>query len=310
MTVNEASIMLRLGPVKLIGGLEHRYDGIYQNGFVDRFHTLFALAELQGEISDLELNARGRLGLSGYNPGDYLLKANLGWRTDLLKLKAGIHSSLTEAAFLAQKIISFPRTWENDLKKISINSLEFSAAIESDLQYLSAEFIISNYLNLVYYTNNGWVQQEQQSVQHIQSSLIYKLKWKPLSFELKLINQELSNQNVLPRPQWSADGKLYSNLLIFKKKLNIQIGFEGYWFSDFKAPEYIPFIRQWGISDSMFSSYPPVQFFLNARVQSLNFGISVFHVQEQVMGTRFYSSPAYPMLPRLFRLNILWDLKN
>ena len=307
---NSFQILLKLATVKLLVGAQHRLDKVYQNGISESFNTIYMTAETHFKYKAIGVNANWNTAISGYNLGDYLLNAEALFNTKSIGMSAFLRSSLTEPFYFDQQLYTTHRKWNLNLDKIATNSLGGQAMLVKGIHSLRLNLGIHNYTNLVYYDSTDGPSQFSGNIQHLETALSYSLNWRPLSFRGKLINQQISEQDILPRPQWSANASLFTNVRLFKKKLNVQLGLRGYWFQDFNAPMYNPYIRRWVNQDSLFKSYPPIEAFLNAKVLGFNFGVSMFHVQEGLMSNAFYASPAYPLMPRMLRINIRWDLRN
>ena len=114
----------------------------------------------------------------------------------------------------------------------------------------------------------------------------------------------------MPRPAVSGTLDIFTNFRLFKKNLGVQVGAKSFWFSQFNSPSYNPYTRQWHLTNQTFDMYPPISVYANAKLKSVCFGVEFFHTQMQLMGANYYSSPGYPLMPRVLRLNIRWDLSN
>ena len=217
---------------------------------------------------------------------------------------------MVEPNFLENTLFSTAVQWSNSYSKVSVNQLFGDASIKLKDQTISGGIVAETSNGLIYYSGTNSIEQFNDFATLLKTQVNYTIKKSHFGADIKLVFQNSSNQQVLPRPNTSAFGNVYTQFRLFNKNLRVQLGAQTFWFSDFKSPTYNPYTRQWHNGTQNFSSSPPINLYTNARVKSFCFGIEFFHVQQGLMGNSYYSSPGYPLMPRSLRVNLRWDLNN
>ncbi|NNJ55371.1 MAG: hypothetical protein HKP14_04545 [Bacteroidia bacterium] len=307
---NEVGYMIKLKPLKLNIGIEHSYNSIFNNGDVSQFNNVYLNGGTRLSIKDIDLVGAIRFGVLGYNQGDYNLNASLGTSIKNVKIKGGILSQLVEPNFMEKSFYSNAIVWNNSFDKTSLNQLFGDAAILLNNHSVAISVNAETVKGLIYFASDNTPNQHNDFVSLVNISGKYKFSTNYFGSAVKVTFLNSSNQSVLPRPSYSAQANVYTQFRLFSKKLKLQLGAKSFWFSDFNSPVYNPYTRQWQIGTKSFEMYPPINTYVNARVKSFCFGIEFFHTQMGLMGSTYYSSPSYPIMPRKMRLNIRWDLLN
>lgn len=307
---NEFGIAIKgANPVTLAVGLNHSYDQIFMNGFDTSFQNVYAIGKSRIALKKFLLNASAKIGLLGYNLGDYHVNATA--RADIkdLSIKGKFLSQLVEPAFTQQIFYSSVVGWNNSFKKVSINQIGGEAALELNQHNFKADVMAETSSGLVYYDQSG-INQYDDLLSFLKLNFQYAYSNSHFGTSASATFQNSSNQQVLPRPNSAANANVYSQFRLFKKNLSVQLGARTFWFSSFESPIYNPLTKQWHNSNITYDMYPPVNVYANARVKSFCMGVELFHAQQGFADNAYYSSPMYPMMPRNFRLNLRWDLNN
>ncbi len=134
-----------------------------------------------------------------------------------------------------------------------------------------------------------------------------------LNWQNVLTVQKSSKDDILPVPVFNA----YSNLFIrfrIARVLDVDLGVDGRYFTDYYAPEYIPGIGSFGIQETEASrtkigNYPVLDAYANFQLQHTRFFVMFTHVNSGDGGDYFYT-PHYPLNQRVFRFGISWNFFN
>ena len=134
-----------------------------------------------------------------------------------------------------------------------------------------------------------------------------------LNWQNVLTLQKSSKDDILPVPLFNA----YSNLFIrfrIARVLNVDLGVDGRYFTDYYAPEYIPGIGAFGIQETEASrtkigNYPVLDAYANSQLQHTRFFVMFSHVNSSDGGDYFFT-PHYPLNQRIFRFGISWNFFN
>ena len=308
---NEFGYSLRSKAINFSVGLTHSYHSIYiDSSAVQRFNNVFALGNTELNIKNWQLNANGKLGLLGYNVGDFDLRGTLTSTFNKIRISAAVQTQLIEPQYTMQNFTSESTSWSKNFKKSNYNLLKAGGLIRSGKNSLLVGINNETHLNYIYFNDLASPQQETSLINLLQLKAKYAFQSKIFSTQFTALYQNSSNDVTLPRPELSATNNTYINFKLFKKKLGLQVGLKTMWFSNFNAPVYNPIIRQWQVTNQKFQSYPLANPYLVAKVKSFNFGLEFFHAQMQLLGNDYYNSPNYPTMPRALRINIRWDMSN
>lgn len=134
-----------------------------------------------------------------------------------------------------------------------------------------------------------------------------------LNWQNVLTLQKSSKDDILPVPLFNA----YSNLFIrfrIARVLDVDLGVDGRYFTDYYAPEYIPGIGAFGIQETETSrtkigNYPVLDAYANFQLQHTRFFVMFSHVNSSDGGDYFFT-PHYPLNQRIFRFGISWNFFN
>ena len=134
-----------------------------------------------------------------------------------------------------------------------------------------------------------------------------------LNWQNVLTLQKSSKDDILPVPLFNA----YSNLFIrfrIARVLDVDLGVDGRYFTDYYAPEYIPGIGAFGIQETEASrtkigNYPVLDAYANFQLQHTRFFVMFSHVNSSDGGDYFFT-PHYPLNQRIFRFGISWNFFN
>jgi len=307
---NELGYMIKIKPLRLSVSLSHAIDRVYQNGNIVNFNSVYLNGITQFKVKQFSIDANARFGLLGYNLGDYHIEGKATTLFKLFNLKGGIRSQLIEPSYTEIMRYSPVISWENSYKKIANNQLFGQAGIHLKQHQLGAEVLLETINNFIYYNQTNTINQANTLVSLLRTQFSYGLNQKYFGVNANMVLQNSSNQQVLPRPNTAASINLFSKFALFKKNLKMQAGLRTFWFSQFDAPMYNPYTKQWHNSSTAFTMYSPVNVYANAKVKNFYLGVEFFHTQQGLLGDAYYSSPTYPMMPRSMRLNIRWDLNN
>lgn len=297
-------------PFSIVLSLSQAFDKIYLNGDLATFQNIYLNGRTGLNYKQFGITGEARLGLLGFNIGDYHIKGEATTNIKNTRLGFGVLSQLVEPSYVQQQFNSTPISWTSNFNKISINQVFGHAVLTEGNHQLTGKIKAQTGVGLVFFDTDITAKQSEDLVSLLMTKIQYQYFGKIGGGEINAIYQNSSNQIVLPRPATSLSANIYGKFSLFKRNLKVQIGARSYWFSAFRSPRYNPFTRQWHNSEESFDGYPPVSIYLNGKVKTFCFGMEFFHVQEGLMGNEYYSSPGYPMMPRSFRLHLRWDLNN
>lgn len=315
---NELGVSLRLNDGDVQLSFSHSFDHIYDCGYVTNYNNLYANATGHQPMFGRDIAYRFNTGLAGYNQGDIHLGMQIMPSDSLFMWTVQGEIERTEPNYLEQYYNSSGVQWFNQFSKINTVLLKGSLGVEGEKQQFWITPAINMSNGMIYYKADTSIAQYGETLNIMSLTSTYSYHSRNFGTDLKAIYQKVNEAGILPRPELAVSGNIYTGFNMFRKNLYVQLGVKTYWFSEFNAPQYNPITRNWHITDTAFNMTPPVNVYVNSKVKSFNIGVEVFHTQmglDELIGLTdngfdYFSSPRYPMMSRIIRLNIRWDLPN
>jgi hypothetical protein len=232
--------------------------------------------------------------------GNYLLQANLKtpW------LDATGMSSLAKSSFLPLAYRGSHNSWVNNFADPFYNQL--SAFLKGDFGgfFISPGATYTTLTNYIYYRSNDVV--GEQSVVPVQSSGNQQVFTPELRMSLRffkhlylrpqiLYTKLLKNDDSAMRiPEWFMNAQLSFENTLFKNAIQVQIGVDAHWRSDYTAPSYDPTIQQYYIQDNTTTAaYPLVDVFFNGKFKGGKFFVKYHNLNQLITKTGYTPTPTY-----------------
>src|SRR5215203_832106 len=296
--------------------------GEFDSGRVkESFHNIIAHGEYRNRTRNQkwDIEAFGRLYLTGYNSGDYhayiivqrLLSKSIG------SLQVGFENINRSPSFLYDNRSSF--YFDDPNKSFSKeNTLHFFAVSRVPklrLQLRADYFLISNYL---YFSNFYKLQQENAlfNFLRINASNIFRLnrRWNLYSdvwVQQKAGNVQLNSPLVYTRQRVAYEG-------IFFKNLNLSTGLEVRYHTPYKADSYSPLTGQFFYQDTAtVSNLPELSAFLHFRIRSFkaylraeNLNTLGFNDGSITFTRNSLAAPNYAYPGLIIRFGFYWSFVN
>ncbi len=292
-------------------GIEHSNIGVFNSFFGQRaFNNLSLngtiLAALTSKFGEIELTGNGKWFIAGYNNKDYLLQTGAKLLVkEKFKLLAQISSQRHVADYFQNIGFTTPIKWNQTLKPALRNGLD--ASLEWLPWQLIVGFAASNFQNYnIYFFNSA---PKGIDFNYLNVYVSNNLKFGKTHWNNRISYQEISQTFHLPK--LSVSGGIYFENRFFKKNMLARIGVDYFWYSSYFADDYNPYLRQFVWQDkTKIGNYPYLDFYISAKVQTMNLFIRFEHINNGISGNRYYSTPLYPNPPRFFRFGVCWRLFN
>ena len=283
-----------------------------------QIYNLYLLGEYRNRTRNRkwDINANGKLYLSGYNAGDYTaliqLQTDLGRRFGTIQL--GFQNTNQSPSFVYDARSAFPILGASPSNKENITHF-YGNLWEPKLKlHIKADYYaIANY---TYW--NGFYTAAQASglvnVLKVGAEKTFKLAKHWNLYSELYVQQATGNVINLPsvftHQSIAYERNLFTNLF-FTTGLDIR------YFSPFKADNYSPLTGQFFLQDDVqISNRPDVAAFLHLRIKSFNAFIRVENLNTfaTTPGLGFYhnnfAAPNYPTPGQFIRFGIKWRFVN
>lgn len=126
-----------------------------------------------------------------------------------------------------------------------------------------------------------------------------------------LFQKALTNDNLLPMPDFIGRINLYYQTPAFKKAAEIQTGMKLYYFTKFASREYSPILNEYilpGTDAYSIGGQPIADIYFNMKVKRMFFYIEGQHINQTFMQNKSFTAPNYPIYDFRLNLGVVWYL--
>lgn len=170
-------------------------------------------------------------------------------------------------------------------------------------------FKIDNY---TYFDSNSLPNQSSSSLNISQIGGESTVKYGKFNLNGKVLFQKaLSNQELLPMPDFIGRINLFYQAKAFKKAAEVQVGVKLYYFTKFDSREYSPILNEYILPSATAYSIggqPIADVYFNMRVKRMYFYIEGQHINQTFMQNKSFTSPNYPIYDFRLNLGVVWYL--
>lgn len=291
-------------------------------GQFDNAVTNFSNLYLQGEYRNRtrnrkwDINASGKLYLSGYNSGDYSadlqLISNLGARLGSLELF--FKNVNRQPSFVFDNRSSFLMLGNQNFNKENWTVLGGNLYLTKFKMKLGGEYTLVN--NYTYWSNYYEATQTStvQNVLHISGEKKFKLsKYWNLYSSVHVQHATGGAINIPPvytRQILAYEGNFYKNL-------NLSMGFDVRYAAPYKSDFWSPFNGQWVVQDSVrINNKPDIAAFFHFRVRTMKMFIRAENLNTMTFKNGFgfrnnnFATDLYPTPGYFLRFGFAWGFIN
>jgi hypothetical protein len=232
--------------------------------------------------------------------GNYRLQAQL--RTPWLDATGT--SALVKPGFLPLAYRGSHHEWINDFNDPFTNQLSAFLKVKWGRLFVSPGATYTALSNYIYYRANAVTNEpvvvaaqsggnQQIFVPELRMSLRFlrHVYIRPQVLYTSFLNND---GDVLRIPKWFANAQLAYENMLFKGNLQVQIGVDAHWRSEYSALGYDPAIQQYYIQDATTSrAFPLVDVFFNGKFKRGRFFVKYHNLQQAITGLGYLPTPGY-----------------
>lgn len=278
----------------------------------------------------LHYNVLGEVALIGEDAGQFTVegRGDLNFRLlgDTVRFEADAYIKNLNPTFYYRHFHSKHYWWDNDgLSKIMRTRIEGKLSIDRWRTQLKAG--VENIKNYTYldntsvkftngqdetgYRNNAAVRQHTGNIQVFSATLRQDFKLGILHLDNEAVYQKSSNQDVLPLPDLVLYHNLYIEFGLAKKVLNIEMGADIRYFTQYYAPDYAPAIGQFYLQnpDTRYKvgGYPLVNAYINLHLKRTRIFVQMYNLIQRTGDKSYFLAPHYPLNPRILKIGLSWN---
>ena len=280
----------------------------------------------------LHYNVLGEIALTGEDIGQFTIegKGDLNFRlfNDTVRLDVNAYIKNEQPIFYFRHFHSKHYWWDNnDLSKIMRTRIQGKLTIDRWKTQLSAG--VENIKNYTYldnasvlateatettpatYKNDVIVRQQSDNIQVFSATLKQDFKLGILHLDNEVTYQKSSDENVLPLPELVLYHNLYLEFALAKKVLNIEMGADVRYFTQYYAPDYAPAIGQFYLQNPetryKLGGYPLVNGYINLHLKRTRIFVQMYNLIQGTGEKSYFLAPHYPLNPRILKFGISWN---
>lgn len=289
------------------------------------------LIKEQGQT--LHYNVMGEIALVGEDAGQFQIqgKGDLNFRlfSDTVRLEANAYIKNLNPIFYYRHFHSKHYWWDNnDLSKIMRTRIEGKLSVDRWKTQLKAG--VENIKNYTYldntsvkytetssgkevttYKNDVAVKQNSGNTQVFSAALRQDFKLGIFHLDNEITYQKSSNQDVLPLPELTLYHNLYIKFGLAKKVLQIEMGADVRYFTQYYAPDYTPAIGQFYLQNKetryKLGGYPLLNGYINLHLKRTRIFIAMYNLIQGQGEKSYFLAPHYPLNPRLLKFGLSWN---
>jgi hypothetical protein len=237
---------------------------------------------------------------------EYLLDGNYRLHAQLRTpwLDATGTSALVQPGFLPLAYRGSHHEWINSFNDPFTNQLSAFLKLKWGRLFLSPGATYTALSNYIYYRENKVENQptvlptqsggnQQVFIPELRMSLRFfkHVYLRPQIMYTSFLNND---GNVLRIPKWFGNAQLAYENIVFKGNLQVQIGVDAHWRSEYTALGYDPAIQQYYVQDQATArAFPLVDVFFNGKFKRGRFFVKYHNLQQAITGLGYLPTPTY-----------------
>jgi hypothetical protein len=203
--------------------------------------------------------------------------------------------------------------WSNNFDNEKITQLQSNIQtpwVAIDFQYT----LLNDY---IYYANTATTanqiitlpKQYDKTIQYLSIKLNKDLSYKKFGIDNTVLFQTVAqDNNILNVPQLTARSTLYYNDKWFKKAMQVQVGIEANYFSEYYANGFNPLIQEFYVQEqTKIGNFPMLNLYLNARVKTARIYLHADQINTFFTQSNYFSAPNYPYRDFMIRFGLEWN---
>ena len=313
---NALNYVLNIKPIhsKLQVGVKNEYNQVYQHGF----DSVIKNNSIQTGFYMNDKMYNGFIKASyifdGGNANDYIIEINnaitrkIAIKNKSLSFKTYINFSREKrhADYIYNKWISNNYQWTNSF--LPTEKIQSTIGVSSLDNRFGFGIISQSTKNQLYLNELIMPEQTATIIQNF-TAFIYKdfLFFKHLGFNVKYNYQSSTYQAITCLPTHILNSALFYEGSLFKNALQIQVGFNATYFSEFNGMAYSPALNTYYLqTQKTVGNYPYIDFFITARIKPVKFFIKIDHASQGLFGSNYSLTPNYIQNDRAFKFGLNW----
>lgn len=286
-----------------------RFQNVYLEGrMVYIFSQTFQpFCSMSRRVYRNQVDVGGWYVASGYNSGNYEMKLNgsisLGSGTQV-----AVHGTTTalSPSVIYTNYSGNHLRWANAFETIHRSVSEIVVTNCGRNLLLEASAIFLSEENALYFNTDFVPSQYVGTINTSSYSLLASWKAGWFNSATRFTYSHTSN-TIIRMPEMLVQHTMYANLNLFKSAMQLQVGADITWFSEFTAEAYMPAVSQFYIQNSRrVGNYTYISPWLSFRIKPVRVFVKVEHANAGLMGRKYFLIDHYPGNDLALKIGLSW----
>ncbi len=291
-------------------------DSISVAGFGGKMNrnTLFVYGDIDGKISKyVDWDANANLNLIGYRAGDLDVGGRIKFtaftkkKKQPMSLEGSVKFAVTSPDFWENNYYSNHFIWHNDFDKEVSTQFKAKFSIKPIDLELGATYELSS--NKIYYDSLMNVAQYKNELSNLGVFLKKDFTFGGFHLNHSLLMQLSSNDYVTPVPLLSAYLSYFYSLDVVKDVLNLEMGMDGRYQTEYYGFGYNPALGQfYSQRDVKVGGFPYLDAFVSAKWKRLRILVKLQNWNVNLFGgTNYFAVAHYPQNRMMLKFRFSWS---
>jgi len=298
-------------------GARHEAGEYFQDTIYKHFQNIYGEGQLVWRAyNGTAFNLSGSYVIAGNNVSDYSWKINCisavdySWfAVDGLVLHGAFLSIMKSAEIYYTNYSGNYQRWVNSFVPVSQNVATAGVYYQGKewLRILGVSAELINAEDYIYLDSNLLLQQFSEKVNINSVKVITATKFAWFNFHARYTLNLLSNTDVIRIPEHVFVSSLFADFHPFKHKLQMQIGADVTWFSQFTGEGYLTSIAQFHLQNSRsVGNYIYIDPWVSIRIKPVRVFVKAEHVNAGLMGRNYFMLANYPHNDFALKFGVSW----
>lgn len=251
-----------------------------------------------------------RMTLGGYNDEDLDIGGSIyiGGTQRKSRIIASALFSQQEAPFFQSSYIGNYVSWDQSFEKMNIMRLSARLIFGSFSAF--ADYYVLN--NMVYLGKDALPLQNADTFSAMAAGMDAQLGRNAFQSRHRVAFQYFGTDQFEQFPELISYHSLYADVMLFKKAMHMQAGFDLLYNTPYKAMSYMPVVWQYYSQDAYTSGHTILaDIFITAQVKRTRFLLKLQNVAGMLTNSPpVYTVPFYPLPETAFKFGISWMFFN
>jgi hypothetical protein len=295
-------------------GVRHEAGEYFQDTIYKHFQNLSLEGKVNVALKKLgggQFSIQGHYSAAGTNRGNVNLKLSIGELKFHDRISAFAYGSVMKfsPSFQTMQYSGNHQRWLNTFGDVVVQNTDVGLII-SKLKWLDKLIIMSNTTivsNYLYIDENGLPNQLNDYFKVTNLVVLWNFKMDWFNLRSRFNWQLISNTDLIRLPEWTTSNSVFADFKLFKRKLQMEIGADVTWFSQFTGEGYLPSIAQFHLqNERKVGNYIYIDPWVSIRIKPVRVFVKAEHVNAGLMGRNYFMLAHYPHNDFALKFGMSW----